>query len=98
MSAGRWVEKLNALVDQAEREGKALYCSYQNLWFLPAELRAEHASGRFIWAIENWALRDPEERTAQLVTDVVLAKEALSQWMNRIGAIEWSPPIAHPTP
>jgi hypothetical protein len=59
------MQKLNALIDKAEAEGKWLFCNYQQLWFSPAELRAHNANNRFRWGAVNWQLRDPNERLAE---------------------------------
>lgn len=53
---------LAALIDKAEREGKWLWCAYQDLWFSPAQLREQNAKGSFRWGAINWKLRDPQER------------------------------------
>lgn len=53
---------LNELINQAEREGKWLWCHYQDLWFSPAQLRDQNANGKFRWGVVNWQLRDPQER------------------------------------
>jgi hypothetical protein len=65
--------ELAALITRAENEGKWLHCHYQNMWFSPTQLRAENASGNFVWGVANWTLRDPEERLAQLKHNVKLA-------------------------
>ena len=56
---------LQDLIDQARREGKWLWCHYQDLWFSPAQLEAENAKGNFRWGPVNWKLRDPIERLGE---------------------------------
>ena len=56
---------LQDLIDQARREGKWLWCHYQDLWFSPAQLEKENAEGRFRWGPVNWKLRDPIERLGE---------------------------------
>jgi len=56
---------LQDLIDQARREGKWLWCHYQNLWFSPSQLEAENAKGNFRWGPVNWKLRSPIERLAE---------------------------------
>lgn len=56
---------LEPLFERAEREGLWFYCSYQSLWFSPAQLRAAHKDGRFIWGPMNWQLRVPRERVEE---------------------------------
>lgn len=53
---------LDELIAQARREGKWLWCHYQDLWFSPDQLASENAAGRFMWGPVNWRLRDPNER------------------------------------
>jgi len=53
---------LKDLIEQARREGKWLWCAYQDLWFSPDQLEMHNAAGRFNWAPVNWKLRDPNER------------------------------------
>ena len=77
--------ELSVLCDQAQREGKALWCHYQNLWFTPAELRRENAAGRFLWSAVNWKLRDPAERTQELTADVERAQRELARWTEHVG-------------
>lgn len=56
--------EMRPLYEQARREGKWLYCHYQNLWFAPDQLEAEQRAGRFRWGAVNWQVRDPMERVA----------------------------------
>lgn len=56
---------LRPLIEQARRERKWLWCHYQDLWFSPDRLEAEHAKGSFIWGATNWKLRDPQERVSE---------------------------------
>ncbi len=55
-------ENLKPLFERAERDGLWFYCSYQDLWFSPKQLRIEQANGRFRWGAVNWRLRDPKEQ------------------------------------
>lgn len=70
------LENLAPLFQKAEREGLWFYCSYQQLWFTPAELREQHKKGRFIWGPVNWQLRMPRERLeeAQRKADAAMAE------------------------
>jgi len=56
------MSEMEALIRQAESEGKWLWCSYQDLWFSPQELRKAQAEGRFQWGPVNWKLRFPAEK------------------------------------
>lgn len=53
---------MRPLFDQARREGKWFYTSYQQIWFSPDQLEAAQRDGRFRWGPCNWELRDPMER------------------------------------
>ena len=72
-------------IEQAEREGKWLYYRYGSLWFSPAELRAEYASGHFRW-VENWTLRDPHEYVRELQQKVSVAQGELHVFRSRLAA------------
>ena len=67
------LETLAPMFDRAERNGLWFFSPYQQLWFSPAQLKAEHAKGRFIWGPVNWQLRMPHERVeaAQIAAETV---------------------------
>lgn len=54
--------ELEAHIAKAESERKWLWCHYQDIWFSPAQLRAQIKDGKFRWGAVNWKLRDPQER------------------------------------
>lgn len=56
------LSEMEPLFDEARRNGKWFWCRYQDLWFSPDQLAAQHANGKFIWSAVNWQLRDPIER------------------------------------
>lgn len=60
------LDELEPLFEKAEKEDLWFYCSYQNLWFSPDDLRKRHKNGQYIWSIDNWELRDPKEKLAML--------------------------------
>lgn len=70
------------LFAQAKAEGKWFWCHYQDLWFSPDQLRAEHATGRFRWGAVNWKLRDPQER----LNEAMDRHRAASAEVDRIAA------------
>lgn len=80
-----WEHDLSALIDRAEAEGKWLFCSYQQLWFSPADLRAQNARGRFCWGAVNWQLRDPQERLAEADRAVEAAQRQRDAIAARLG-------------
>ena len=53
---------LKDMFEKADREGLWFYCNYQDLWFSPAQLRANFADERFRWGRVNWELRSPLEK------------------------------------
>ena len=71
-----WKVRLYELIQEADRTGQWLRCSYQNIWLSPAELTKSHAEGRLMWAVDNWVLRDPEDHLAAADKEV---KEAQGQ-------------------
>lgn len=71
---------MRPLFEQARREGKWLYTSYQQLWFSPDQLEAEQRAGRFRWGACNWELRDPMEQVASAKA----ALEAAQARYNRV--------------
>lgn len=84
------LDDLEPLIREAERTGKWLHCVYQDLWFSPAELRAENAGGHFIWGAVNWTLRDPLDEYARLCKEVhdsqaraVRARDAFAKRLGR---------------
>jgi hypothetical protein len=54
------------MFETAKDQGLWFYTSYQNLWFSPKELKEKQKMGSFIWGANNWKLRKPEEKLAQL--------------------------------
>lgn len=50
---------LQDLIDEAKDKKLWLYCSYQELWFSPAELEKANTLGKFLWGAENFSLRNP---------------------------------------
>lgn len=60
------LKELQPLFDEAKEKGLWFYSFYQNLWFSPKDLRRLHRKGRYIWGRDNWELRDPQERLAEL--------------------------------
>tara|TARA_Y100000310_G_scaffold83131_1_gene79812 strand:+ start:4012 stop:4296 length:285 start_codon:yes stop_codon:yes gene_type:complete len=76
-------QSLDPLFRQARAEGLWFFCSYQQLWFSPDELAAEHENGKFLWGPVNWHLRDPAEREQQLRGAVERAGNELYRFRER---------------
>ena len=60
--AARIIESLEPMFKEAEAKGLWFWNRYQDIWVLPADLRANHAKGQFVWGPDNWELRDPGDR------------------------------------
>ncbi len=78
--------ELDKLIKQAESQGKWLHCSYQDMWFSPAELRNANNEGRFIWGAVNWKLRDPLENIKYLHGRIEQAQKDLINFQKRVSA------------
>ena len=78
------LQSLEPLFRKAERECLWFRSPYQDLWFSPAELRANQANGRFIWGPENWELRDPIELVIQAARELQSAKTKFEAIMLRV--------------
>lgn len=73
------LSEMKPLFEEARREGKWFWCRYQDLWFSPDQLAAEHANGRFIWGAVNWQLRDPIERQQEAQKRASKAQEEVDR-------------------
>lgn len=78
---------MNQLIDQAEQEGKWLHCHYQDIWVSPKELQEQQAKGQFRWGVDNWEIRDPEERLQYLERETERAKKECDVFRGRI--LDW---------
>lgn len=58
--------QLEPLFEKAERLDLWFVCRSQDVWFSPAELKKQIASGHFRWGAPNWVLLDPHVRLAEL--------------------------------
>lgn len=77
-------EDMRPLFEQAEREHKWLYCSYQSVWFSPRELREEQSKGHFRWAAVNWEVRDPKEHIRELDLRVLNTQLERQSFLERV--------------
>lgn len=84
ISAASTADQLIALFVRARAEGLWFYSSYQDLWFSPDELTAEHAAGRFRWGPENWQLRPPAEYLKARWEAVCAAQDAYRAATRRV--------------
>lgn len=80
------LKSLLPLFVRARSQGLWFHCAYQDLWFSPDDLAREHAAGRFIWGPENWSLRDPKERLAQLEREAVAHAAGVERFKERLRA------------
>lgn len=75
---------LAPLFDDARQRGLWFHCSYQDLWFSPDELAAEHANGRFVWGTVSWKLRPPQEHLDALKKAATDAEIAIERFRKRM--------------
>lgn len=75
---------MEELFQKAEREGLWFFCSYQQLWFSPSELRKAQSEGRFRWGAENWKLRDPQEAVDNLDRNIRALNTERERLLSRI--------------
>lgn len=54
-------EKLKALIEQARRENKVLYCPGNNQYYTPADMDNLNSKGKCLWAIEHFELKSYNE-------------------------------------
>ena len=76
------------LIDEARRQKKWLWCSYQDMWFTPDELEDHNRQGRFRWDPGNFRLRDPMEKLAALDREIASLSAERNKMLLRIR--EWS--------
>lgn len=78
-------EGLAPLFVEARTKGLWFWCRYQDLWFSPDQLEAEHASGKFVWGAVNWQLRDPMERLREAERRAASANAEVARIRTAIG-------------
>jgi hypothetical protein len=78
------VEGLKPMFKEAEEKGLWFHSSYQDMWFSPAELRAEQAEGRYWWGACNWTLKNPKEELERLVARLGYAQENIEKFKARM--------------
>lgn len=81
------IRTVEDLIDVAEAQKLWIYCTYQDLWWTPAELRRDRAEGRFHWELTNFQQRDPQEVLASCMKDVADAQARLERVRQRMGLI-----------
>lgn len=50
-------EKLKALIEQARREDKIIYCPGNNNYYAVEEIKEYNRQGKLLWAVEHFQLR-----------------------------------------
>lgn len=76
----QWRKDLADLIEQAKREHKWLFTNSMatgRMWMAPHALAKENAAGRFVWGVDNWRLRDPEEYIAEAKATM---DRAIAEW------------------
>jgi hypothetical protein len=77
-------DPVNELIETARAQGLWLHCAYQDLWFSPDELSSCRRAGRFRWSAENFTLRDPKAKLADLLRKEAEAMEAVMAFKTRL--------------
>lgn len=77
--------EVGRMIDEAESKGFWMYCSYQNMWLKPVELRKLQQQGRFCWGPVGWTVRDPHERLSQLLRNAERANQELAEFRSEMG-------------
>jgi len=79
-------DECEPLIAQAERDGMWLWCHYQSIWFTPADLRAQQANQKFLWSVDQFHLRSPDEYIEQYEEKVATADELLKRARDKFNA------------
>ena len=75
---------IEEIIAKARKEGKWIYCRYQDLWFSPDDLEKQNKCGRFLWGTINWEVKDPQERVKELRIAAIKALTELLQFKSRL--------------
>jgi phage host-nuclease inhibitor protein Gam len=78
------LESLEPLFEQAEKEKLWFYCSYQDMWFSPRELKDMQKAGRFVWGAVNWTLRDPLNKVKEIEVKIENLRNAKDNFIKKI--------------
>lgn len=54
-------EKLKALIEQARKERKVLYCAGNSQYYTPADMDNLNSQGKCLWAVEHFELVDYDQ-------------------------------------
>ena len=82
------LKSLEPMFELAEKTGYWFFCSYQQMWFHPNELRQKQAEGYFIWGPANWILRDPQEKLIELESRIESAKKEYDNFKNKLYSLK----------
>lgn len=81
----RILNMLEPLFQEAEEKGLVFRANYQGTVFTPAELRAQHEDGLFLWGPANWQLVDPRLIIENAERDIDLQIARLAVQKKRFG-------------
>ncbi len=65
-SKSQIMKSMEPLFEKAKQDNLWLHSSYQDLWFSPEELEELQSQGKHLWWAENWVLKSPHEKIAEL--------------------------------
>jgi hypothetical protein len=77
------INSLKPLFKEAIKKKLWFYSNYQGFWISPKELKKQNDNGGFIWGPNNWQLRDPKEKTEELLMEIKDAKQELKIWKRK---------------
>lgn len=70
-----------ALIEEAETCGDWIFLQHEpDVWFTPAELRAEQAKGKFCWGVQNFGTMPPSILLAGLRAEIRTREATLKAW------------------
>lgn len=77
---------LAPLFKEAREKKLWFFTDYQQIWFSPDELAAQHKAGKFLWGAVNWQLRNPVEALQALDLKIADAQEERDRFAARLRA------------
>lgn len=77
-----------AMIAEAKRRDCMLHCGYQDMWFTPEQLKAEHAKGSFRWGSCNFEFVSMRDYLAELAKEANHHEQAAINLRSQIAARE----------
>jgi len=86
----RTEEVLRDMVAEAKTKDCLIYCHYQGIWWTPKEFEAQLDMKKFLWGIENFKLRNKEDKIRSLIRARDDAQRELDSWRARLDPCRFS--------